>query len=189
MIEDAICTEDTTLNPQTVYGQTKLEGEKILLDSGNAVSYRLATAFGLSPSLRLDLLINDFCYQAVQNRNLIVYEAHVKRSFIDVYDIARAIIHAFDNYDIMRGQVYNCGSDGMSASKLDVIELIKKQIDFYFHIAEIGKDEDRRDYPVSYDKIRSTGFQTTVTLEEGIKQLLNAFKFLRLPNPYNRVGG
>ena len=175
VIEDAICTEDTTLNPQTVYGQTKLEGEKILLDSGNAVSYRLATAFGLSPSLRLDLLINDFCYQAVQNRNLIVYEAHVKRSFIDVYDIARAIIHAFDNYDTMRGQVYNCGSDGMSASKLDVIELIKKQIDFYFHIAEIGKDEDRRDYPVSYDKIRSTGFQTTVTLEARNQAIVKRF--------------
>jgi nucleoside-diphosphate-sugar epimerase len=187
-VADGACTEDTPLNPQTVYGHTKMEAEKILLDSGNAVSYRLATAFGLSPALRLDLLVNDFCYQALHNRNLIIYEPHVQRSFIEVYDIARALIHALDNYDLMRGQVYNCGDERMHASKLEVAKLIQQQTDLYLHIAEIGKDEDRRDYRVSYDKIRATGYHTTITLDEGIKQLLRALRFLHVPNPYSRVG-
>ena len=187
IIEDGICTENTPSNPQSIYGQTKLDAEKILLDSVNAVCYRLATAFGLSPALRLDLLINDFCYQAVRNRNLIIYEAQARRSFIDVYDIARAFIHALDNYQIMRGQVFNCGDEKMNASKLEVAQMIQKQSDFYLHTAEIGKDGDNRNYFVSYEKIRSTGFQTTITLEEGIKPLIKAFKFLRMPNTYMRI--
>ena len=186
-IEDGICTEEMPLNPPTIYGQTKLDAEKILLDSGNAISYRLATAFGLSPRLRLDLLINDFCYQAVRNRSLIIYEAQARRSFIDVYDIARAFIHALDNYQMMRGEVYNCGDEKMNASKLEVAKMIQKQVDFYLHTPENGKDEDGRNYYVSYEKIHSTGFQTSVTLEEGIKSLVKAFKFLRLPNSYSRV--
>ncbi len=185
-IEGGVCAEDTPLNPTTVYGRTKMEAEKILLDSGNAVSYRLATAFGLSPALRLDLLVNDLCYQAIRNRNLIIYEAHVRRSFIDVYDIARALMHALDNYDLMRGEPYNCGDERMNASKLEIAELIQQQAEFYLHIAEIGQDEDKRDYDVRYDKIRATGYQTTVTLEEGIRQLIAAFRHLRVPSPYDR---
>lgn len=187
-VEDGVCTEETPLNPQTVYGHTKMEAEKILLDSGNVVSYRLATAFGLSPSLRLDLLVNDFCYQAARNRNLIIYEPHFRRTFIDVHDIARALVHALDNYDLMRDQVYNCGDERMNASKLEIADLIRRQIDFYVHVAEIGKDEDQRNYHMSFDKIRSAGFQTTTTLDDGVGQLLRAFQFLRVPNPYSRVG-
>ena len=187
-VEDGVCTENTPLNPATVYGRTKMEAERILLDSGNAVSYRLATAFGLSPALRLDLLVNDLCYQAVRNRNLILYEAHVQRSFIDVYDIARAIIHALDNYDLMRGEPYNCGSESLNASKLEIANLIREQTDFYMHIAEIGKDEDKRDYHVVYDKISRTGYQTTVTLKEGITHLISAFRHLHIPSPYSRDG-
>lgn len=185
-VEGGVCSEDTPLNPTTIYGRTKMEAEKILLQSGNAVSYRLATAFGLSPALRLDLLVNDLCYQAVRNRNLILYEAHVQRSFIDVYDIARAVIHALDNYDLMRGETYNCGDERMNASKLELANIIRQQTEFYMHIAEIGKDEDRRDYDVRYDKIRATGYQTTTTLKEGISQLISAFRYLRVPSPYVR---
>lgn len=187
-IQDGICTEATALNPQTVYGRTKMEAEKILLDSGNVVSYRLATAFGLSPALRLDLLINDLCYQAVRNRSLIVYQPHVRRTFIEVYDIARALIHALDNYESMRGQVYNCGDERMQASKLEVVRMIQQYTDCYVHLAEIGKDEDHRDYVVSYEKIRRTGYQTTLGLDEGIKKMVNAFQFLYVPNPYIRAG-
>jgi nucleoside-diphosphate-sugar epimerase len=185
-VEDKVCTEETPLNPLTVYGRTKMEAEKILLDSNNAISYRLATAFGLSPALRLDLLVNDFCYQAVRNHNIIIYEAHVRRTFIDVHDIARAFIHALEHYELMRGEVYNCGDERLNVSKLDIAKLIQRETKFYVHVADIAKDEDQRNYEVSYDKISNTGFRTNCTLEAGIKQMLTAFRYLRVPNPYMR---
>jgi len=179
-----VCTEETALNPLTVYGRTKTEAEKMLLDTGNVVAYRFATTFGLSPRLRLDLLVNDYCYQAVQNRSLIVYEAHFQRTFIHVHDIARAFVNALDNYDTMRDQVYNCGDNRMNASKLEIAKLIQQQTSFYLHLAGIGKDEDQRNYKVCYDKIQATGYRTTVTLEAGISEMARAFQFLRVHNPY-----
>jgi nucleoside-diphosphate-sugar epimerase len=188
VIESGFCSEATPQNPQTVYGRTKMEAEKILLDSGNAVAYRWATAFGLSPALRLDLMVNDFCFQAVRNRSLIIYQPHARRTFIEVYDIARALIHALDNYDVMRGEPYNCGDEEMKASKLEVAKIIQRYTQLYIHTAEIDKDEDQRDYIVSYDKIRRAGYHTTITLEQGIEQIVNAFQFLHIPNPYIRAG-
>ena len=185
-VEEGVCTEETTARPLTVYGRTKLEAEKILLDSGDAVSYRLATAFGLSPSLRLDVLVNDFCYQAARNHKLTVYGADARRTFIDVYDAARAFVHALDNYEQMRGQVYNCGSDRLNASKHDLVRMIRRETDLQVHFAEADADEDRRDYEVSHDKLAATGFRTLCTLEGGIRQMLTAFKHLPNPDPYLR---
>jgi nucleoside-diphosphate-sugar epimerase len=181
---EGVCTEETPLNPLTVYGRTKTEAEKILLDTGNVVAYRFATAFGLSPRLRLDLLVNDYCYQAVQNRSLILYEAHFQRTFIHVHDIARAFVHALNNYDTMRDQVYNCGDNRMNASKLEIAKLIQQQTNFYLHLAEIGKDKDQRNYKVCYDKIQATGYRTTVTLEAGTSEMIRAFQFLQVRNSY-----
>lgn len=185
--ENGVCTEETPLNPLTVYGHTKTEAEKMLLDTGNVVAYRFATGFGLSPRLRLDLLVNDFCYQAVQERSLILYEAHFQRTFIHVHDMARALVHALDNYDAMQNQVYNCGDNHMNASKFEIAKLIQQQTCFYLHVAEIGKDEDQRNYEVSYDKIHATDYHTTVTLEAGIGEMVKAFRFLRMRNPYSNV--
>jgi len=184
-VAEGVCTEETPARPLTVYGRTKLEAEKILLDSGDAVSYRLATAFGLSPSLRLDVLVNDFCYQAARNHQLTVYGAEARRTFIDVYDAARAFLHALDNYEQMRGQIYNCGSERLNASKLDIVRMIQREMDLQVHFAQAGADEDRRDYEVSYDKLAATGFRTLCTLEDGIRQMLTAFKYL--PNPSQHI--
>lgn len=186
-VEEGVCTEETPARPLTAYARTKLEAETILLDAGNAVSYRLATAFGLSPSLRLDVLVNDFCYQAARNHQLTVYGADARRTFIDVQDAARAFIHALDNYERMRGQIYNCGSERLNASKHDIVGMIQRETDLRVHFARTDVDEDRRDYEVSYDKLNATGFRTVCTLEEGIRQMLTAFKYLPTPDPYLRA--
>jgi len=177
-VPSGVCTEDLPLNPRTLYARTKAEAENILLEKSGVVVYRLATAFGLSPALRLDLLVNDFCYKAVHKGALVVYEANAKRTFIDVYDIARAFLHALENLDRMRDGIYNCGDDRMNASKLEVAQLIQRQVDCVVKLADVGTDEDQRDYEVSYNKISATGYRTTISLEEGISRMIAAFRFL-----------
>lgn len=186
-LADGVCTEETPVNPLTVYGRTKAEAERMLLETGNVVAYRFATAFGISPRLRLDLLVNDFCYQALRNRSLVIYEAHFKRTFIHVHDIARAIAHALENIGTMRDNVYNCGDNRMNASKMDIAELVRRHVDFYLHAADIGRDEDQRNYEVSYAKINATGFSTSVSLEDGIAELLRALQVVSIRNPYSNV--
>lgn len=182
-----MCTEETPLNPLTVYGTTKTAAEAHILNAGNCVCYRYATAFGVSNRMRLDLLINDFVFQAVKNRNLVVYEKSFKRTFIDVYDMARSFIFAFENFEKMQGNVYNVGSEKMNYSKEDIAEMVKKKFDFYLHFADFGKDEDQRNYEVSYKKIHDLGFDTTVTVEAGINQLINAYEALDLTHEFSNV--
>lgn len=185
-VED-ICTEESPLNPLSLYGQTKTIAEKHLLENCSAVAFRFATAFGISPRLQLDLLVNDFTYKAVTQQYLVVYEAHFMRTFIHVRDMGRAFLFALDNADRMRGQVYNIGSDHMNFSKRDVCELIQKQVKCYVHYAEIGTDADKRDYVVSYEKIKKLGFGTEATLEEGIFELCRGFAVLSFKAPYSNV--
>lgn len=185
-VED-ICTEDTPLNPLSLYGQTKTIAEKHLLENCSAVAFRFATAFGLSPRLRLDLLVNDFTYKALTQQYLVVYEAHFMRTFIHVRDIGRAFVFALDNAGRMRGQVYNVGSDEMNFSKRDICELIQKHVQCYVHYAEIGEDADKRNYVVSYEKIKNLGYKTTITLDEGIDELRKGYMVLNYKNPYSNV--
>ena len=182
-----VCTEETPLNPLTIYGKTKTAAEQYLLERGNVVAYRYATAFGVSPRLRLDLLINDFVYQAVKNHNLIIYEKSFKRTFINVRDIALSLIFALENFDKMRDQVYNVGSNDMNFSKEDVAVMIKQRFDYYLHFAEIGKDEDQRNYEVSYEKINEAGFYTTVGIDEGIDELISVMDVIEVVNEYSNV--
>ena len=184
---DGICTEETPLNPLSVYGVTKTKAETALLESGNAVVYRFATALGLSPRIRLDLLVNDFAFQALKNRQLIVYEKGVRRTFIHVHDMARAFIHALANYDSMRDEVYNVGHESMNYTKEDVALTVKRKIDYHLHFADVGSDPDKRDYEVSYEKIRATGFETSVSLEEGIAELIRGYRMIRPQNPYSNI--
>ncbi|OGO30602.1 MAG: hypothetical protein A2Z29_11560 [Chloroflexi bacterium RBG_16_56_11] len=178
--EGVYCTEETPLNPITLYGSLKVEAEKLVLEAGNAITLRLATAFGVSPRMRLDLLVNDFTYRAVTDRFVVLFEAHFKRNYIHIRDIARAFIHCLDNFDGMKNEPYNVGLSDANLSKWDLCEEIKKQVpDFYFAEAEVGEDPDKRNYIVSNEKIEKTGFKPEVSLQKGIAELIKGFQVVR----------
>ncbi len=182
-----ICTEESPLKPLSVYGVTKTKAEKIMHETGNAINYRFATAFGSSNRLRLDLLINDFVFKALKTKNLIIYEKHFQRTFIHVDDIARSFLFAIENYKKMKGNIYNVGSEDMNFTKQQIAEKIKKKIDFYLHYAEIGEDPDKRNYFVSYKKINKLGFSTTITIEEGIDELIKVIDLIDIKSPFTNV--
>ncbi|MDP8212382.1 MAG: NAD(P)-dependent oxidoreductase [Candidatus Zapsychrus exili] len=173
------CTEETPLRPVSLYGQLKCDAEKAILDSGG-ITLRLATAFGVSPRMRLDLLVNDFVYRAVYDRCIILFEAHFKRNFIHVRDVAGAFIHSLNNFKEMENEPYNVGLSDANLSKLELCEEIKKQVsEFYFAEASIGEDPDKRDYIVSNEKIEKAGFKQKVSLADGIKELIKGYKIIK----------
>ena len=184
---DEICTEETPLKPLSIYGVTKTKAEKKFHETGQAICYRFATAFGLSPRLRLDLLINDFVYNAVKTKNLIVYEKHFYRTFIHVNDIARSFYFAINNSKKMIGNIYNVGSEKMNFTKQEVAEKIKKKVDFYLHFAEIGEDADKRNYFVSYNKINQLGFETEIDIDDGIDELIKGMDLINISSRYYNV--
>jgi nucleoside-diphosphate-sugar epimerase len=186
-LEQEICTEETPLNPLSLYGQTKTAAERHLLDHCDTVAFRFATAFGLSPRLRLDLLINDFVYTALTLRYLVIYEAQFMRTFIHVYDIARSFLFALENVGAMRGQVYNVGSETMNYSKAQVCQMIQQKVDFYLHYADVGQDADQRNYKVSYQKIDRLGYKTTLSLSDCIAELIRGLQVLEFKNPYSNA--
>jgi nucleoside-diphosphate-sugar epimerase len=178
--KDRYCTEDTPLSPISIYGRLKVKAEQDILAAGDSISLRLATAFGISPRMRLDLLVNDFTCRAVHDRFIVLFEAHFKRNFIHVRDAALAFRHALKNFDVMKNQAYNVGLSDANLSKWELCEQIKKQIpDFYFMESPIGKDPDKRDYIVSNEKIEKTGFRPQVSLEDGIAELIKGFQVIR----------
>ena len=174
------CTEESPLNPISLYAKDKVEVEKQLMNHANSISYRLATVFGMSPRMRLDLLVNDFTYRAVNDSALVLFESHFKRNYIHVRDIALAFQHAIANQKTMSGEVYNVGLSEANVSKWELCEIIQKQLpNFTFMQAEVGVDPDQRNYIVSNEKIESTGFQTKYSLETGIKELIKGYRMIR----------
>ncbi|MEW4567903.1 NAD-dependent epimerase/dehydratase [Tautonia sp. JC769] len=186
-IPDYICNENTPRAPITLYGETKAKAEQLVLDAGNGIAYRFATAFGVSNRMRLDLMPNDFTYQAVKNRNLIVYEGGFKRTFVHVRDMARSFIFALERWDEVKDDVYNVGHESMNFTKQDVARKILEHVDYYLHFAEVGSDADQRNYEVSYEKIRAKGFETTIDLDRGIRELVQAAKLIEWSNPFSNV--
>jgi len=173
------CTEETPLNPISTYGKTKVEAEAIILQRENSISFRLATVFGMSPRMRLDLLVNDFTYRAVNDGFIVIFEGHFKRNYVHVRDVARAFIHGIENFDKMKGEAYNVGLSDANLSKIELCERIKQQVpNFTIMEAEIGKDPDQRNYIVSNDKIEATGFKTQFSLDMGIKELIKGYKII-----------
>ncbi|MFZ3072173.1 MAG: SDR family oxidoreductase [Thermodesulfobacteriota bacterium] len=173
------CTEETPLNPVSLYGKTKVEAESIVLGRGNSISLRLATVFGMSPRMRMDLLVNDFAYRAVKDRFLVVFEGHFKRNFIHIRDVARAFIHAIENFDAMKNQAYNVGLSDANLSKTELCAKIKEHVpDFVYLEAPIGEDPDKRDYIVSNEKIEKTGFKAAYSLDTGIKELIKGYRMI-----------
>lgn len=174
------CTESTPLRPISTYGKTKVEAEEIVLSHKNAITLRLATVFGLSPRMRLDLLVNDFTYRAVTDRFVVVFEGHFKRNYIHIRDVARAFIHAIDNFDSMKNEPYNVGLSDANLSKLELCEKIKSHLpSFVVMEAPIGKDPDQRDYIVSNEKIGRLGFSASYSLDKGIAELIKGYRIIR----------
>ena len=174
------CTEDSPLRPISLYGTTKCEAEAAVLDRENGLTFRLATVFGLAPRMRLDLLVNDFVYRAVNDRAVVVFEGHFKRNFLHIRDAARAFLHALKNFEKMRGKAYNVGLEDANLSKLELCAVIKKQLpQFVYMEAPIGEDPDKRDYIVSNKRILATGFRTEWPLDRGITELIKGYRILR----------
>lgn len=176
----AYCTEEAPLRPVSLYGKLKVEVEKAILDAGNSITLRLATAFGISPRMRLDLLVNDFTYRALTDRFIVLFEAHFRRNYIHVRDVAKAFIHSLENFANMKDEPYNVGLSDANLSKWELCEEIKKQVpDFYFTESKIGKDIDQRDYIVSNVKMEATGFKPDYSLQMGIAELIKGYQIIR----------
>ena len=174
------CTEESKLNPISKYAIDKVEVEKKLLDKGNAISFRLATVFGMSPRMRLDLLVNDFTYRAVKDKFIVLFESSFKRNYIHVRDISRVFRHAIKNFETMNNNIYNVGLSDANISKLELCKIIKKFIPDFIYVDEpIGKDPDQRNYIVSNEKIEKTGFLPNVSIEDGIQELIKGFTMIR----------
>ena len=173
---DDLCTEDSPLNPISLYGKSKCEAEDLILQSGNGITFRLATVFGMSPQMRLDLIVNDFVYRAMFDSALIIFEGSFRRNFIHIRDVSRAFIHAIDNYEIMNNEPFNVGLSSANLTKIELCEKIKEHIpNFSFIESEIGEDPDKRDYLVSNKKIEKTGFSAKYSLDDGIVELIKGY--------------
>ena len=174
------CTEETPLNPISLYGTTKAEAEKAILEAGNSMTFRFATVFGASPRMRLDLLVNDFVYRAVNDRTMIIFEGHFKRNFIHIRDVVGAYIHAIDNFETMKGKAYNCGLSDANLSKIELCEKIREHIpQFTFFESEINSDPDKRNYIVSNERLESTGWKPKYSLDDGIEELIKTACLVR----------
>jgi nucleoside-diphosphate-sugar epimerase len=173
-VRDAVCTEETPQRPMTLYGETKAAAEGLVLEHGNAVSLRFATAFGVSPRMRFDLLLNDFTFQAVRSGKLSVYESGFRRTFVHVRDMARSLAFVLGHWDDLEGEVYNVGDETMNLTKAAVAERIGRQVPYDVTFTETGTDPDLRDYEVSFAKLRAKGFSTSIGLDAGIAELVFA---------------
>jgi len=179
-----VCTEESPLTPLSLYGETKTEAERLLMERGNTVAYRFATAFGISPRMRLDLLVNDFANKCLRDGYLVVYEKHFMRTFIHVSDIAESFLFAIQNIDQMKNNVYNVGADSMNYSKEQVCNMIADKTGAFIHFEEIGSDADKRNYIVSYDKIKKLGFSTKIGMEQGIEEIVKVLKVIDFQDTY-----
>lgn len=185
--KDAYCTEKSPLNPISEYGKTKVAVEKSFLDRGNAITFRLATVFGISPRMRMDLLVNDFVYRAYKDRFVILFEEHFRRNYIHIRDVAKAFIFGLQNYSEMKGEPYNVGLSSANLTKRQLCEKIREYVPgFYIHSSPIGEDPDKRDYLVSNEKLESLGWKADHTLDTGIIELLKGYKILN-PNRFANV--
>jgi nucleoside-diphosphate-sugar epimerase len=176
---DVFCTEETPLEPISLYGQTKSQAEQVLLESPNAVTLRLATVFGMSPRMRLDLLVNHFVYTAVTDGYIVIFEKDFKRNYIHIRDVADCFAHCMENSKQMTGRPYNVGLDAANLSKEELALKIKEFVpNFFVHFSEIGSDPDKRNYIVSNQRLREAGFEARRSLEEGIQELLKGYRMI-----------
>jgi nucleoside-diphosphate-sugar epimerase len=173
------CTEETPLDPISLYGRTKVDAEAELLGSPGTITLRLATVFGMSPRMRLDLLVNHFVYAAVTDRYLVIFEKDFKRNYVHVRDVADCFVHCIGNHNEMAGRPYNVGLDTANLSKEELARKIRAVVpDFYLHFAQIGTDPDKRNYIVSNQRLREAGFEAHRSLEDGIAELIKGYRMV-----------
>jgi nucleoside-diphosphate-sugar epimerase len=176
---DNFCTEETPLEPITLYGRTKVQAELELLQRPNVITLRLATVFGASPRMRLDLLVNHFVYAAVTDGYLVIFEKDFKRNYVHIRDVADTVLHCLSQSDKMAGRAYNVGLDKANLSKAELAMKVKEQVpNFYVHFAELGSDPDKRNYIVSNERLREAGFEAKRSIEDGILELLKTYRML-----------
>lgn len=177
--KDDYCTEKSPLRPVSLYGKLKVGAEKILLDSGNVITLRLATVFGMSPRMRLDLLVNDFVYRAFNDGFLVLYEEHFRRNYIHIRDIAMTFIYGIKNFDSLKGEPYNVGLSSANLTKRQLAEKVKEYLpNLVILKSEIKEDPDKRDYIVSNEKLEKTGWKPNYTLDDGIQELIKGYKII-----------
>jgi len=178
---EVYCTEETPLEPISLYGRTKVKAEKLLLESENAVTFRLATVFGISPRMRIDLLVNSFVYEALMRGYLIIYEKDFKRNYLHIRDVADGFCFAIDHYNEMKGEAYNLGLDEANLSKQELAETVKQYVPkLLIQYSEIDEDPDKRNYIVSNDKLKKKGFEAKRSIETGIQELIKGYKMMPL---------
>mgnify|MGYP001185720450 FL=1 len=184
---DIECTEESPLRPISEYGRTKVEIEKAFLDKGSAVTLRLATVFGMSPRMRIDLLVNDFVYRATKDRALVLFEEHFRRNYVHVRDVAKTFLFGMDHYERMKGEPYNVGLSSANLSKRELAEKIKEHVpELSIQTAAIGEDPDKRDYIVSNKKLEGLGWRPDHSLDDGIAELVKGYRILR-PNTFTNA--
>lgn len=175
--KDKSCIEDTPLRPISLYGKLKVKAEKLLLDSGNAITLRLATVFGMSPRMRLDLLVNDFVYRATTEKILVLFEEHFRRNYIHIRDVAMTFNYCIKNYDKLKNEPYNVGLSSANLTKRELALKIKEYVPKLTIISSsIGEDPDKRDYIVSNEKLEKTGWKPEYSLDDGIVELIKGYK-------------
>ncbi|MBE6715645.1 MAG: NAD(P)-dependent oxidoreductase [Ruminococcaceae bacterium] len=181
------CTEESPIDPISLYGKTKMAAEKAVLEGGNSLTFRFATLFGASPRMRTDLLVNDFTYRAVFDRSLIVFEGSFMRNYLHVRDAAGAFIFAMENFEKMKGRQYNCGLSDANLSKIQLCEKIKEHIPSFMYIeAPVGTDPDKRNYLVSNERLESMGWRPKYTIDDGIEELIKVYTMIK-NNIYGNV--
>jgi nucleoside-diphosphate-sugar epimerase len=181
--EGSLTDEQTLPTPSSLYAKSKAEAEDCLLKNTEAISLRFSTLFGVSPRLRTELLVNNFVYIAYFEKYLTTYESHFKRNFLHVMDASRAFLHAIEYYAKLKGDVFNVGLQNCNLTKKELCSLIQNQIpDFKFDEKSDGHDPDKRNYMIDSSKLREAGFKTTVTLEQGIKELIKHYSMLKTSN-------
>jgi nucleoside-diphosphate-sugar epimerase len=180
---DVFCTEESSLDPISLYGRTKVEAEEIVLAAGNSITLRLATVFGMSPRPRLDLLVNHFTYAAFFDGYLVIFEKDFKRNYVHIRDVADCFIHCIQNPAGMIGRPFNVGLDDANLSKEELALKIRQHMPrFYIHFSEVGSDPDKRNYIVSNQRLREAGFVARRSLDDGIVELIKGYSLLgRMP--------
>ena len=181
---EGTCTEESPLNAVSLYGVNKRIAEEMVATQDNTVSFRFATGFGVSPCMRVNLLVNDFVYQAITNKILTIFQADFRRTFIHVRDMAKAFTMGFENMGNWKHKVYNCGANHLNWTKRELAEYVKENTDCFVHYEEIGTDADQRDYEVSYDKLENEGFSCDVDMKTGIQELIKVAPILQIRHQY-----